>query len=231
MDMSRIEKIDDTRWTVLMGPGEHRAPVILFGTESLLLAMDDKVLEQILNTSRLPGLEGSAMTMPDAHWGYGFPIGGVAAFDAERGGVVSAGGVGFDISCGIRTLRSNLSVDTASPDFERLADELFFRIPAGVGEGGETVLFPGEIRQVMEGGAVWAVREGYGIPEDLEFIEEKGRMGGARSRIMCRIRRSSASRVKWELWGPEIIIWRSRASSAFMIPRSPGPSEFSPDRY
>lgn len=86
MDMSRIEKIDDTRWTVLMGPGEDRAPVILFGTESLLLAMDDKVLEQILNTSRLPGLEGSAMTMPDAHWGYGFPIVGGGRLRCREGG-------------------------------------------------------------------------------------------------------------------------------------------------
>jgi len=180
MDMSRLEKVDAARWEVFPEPGEDRAPVVLFGTEPLLRAMDDKVLEQILNTARLPGLAGYAMTMPDAHWGYGFPIGGVAAFDPRKGGVISAGGVGFDISCGIRTLGTDLTFDLAKPSLEILADELFSRVPAGVGEGGAFKLSPGELDHALSEGALWAVRQGYGEADDLEFVEEGGCMPGAR---------------------------------------------------
>jgi tRNA-splicing ligase RtcB len=141
--------------------------------------MDDKVLEQITNVSRLPGLVGCAMTMPDAHWGYGFPIGGVAAFDPEQGGIISAGGVGFDISCGIRCLRGNLAVDEVAPHIEALANELFRAIPAGVGEGGNLRLTPADLDEVMRAGARWAVSRGYGTADDLEFVEERGTMSGA----------------------------------------------------
>src|SRR5579884_7563 len=134
MDLKRLQRIDEYTWTVPLAPGERRAPVLLFGSEALLRSMDDKVLEQIVNVAKLPGLVGAAMAMPDAHWGYGFPIGGVAAFAPEAGGVISAGGVGFDISCGIRCLRTNLSFDTVRPRLEALADALFETIPAGVGE-------------------------------------------------------------------------------------------------
>ncbi len=179
MDLSKLEKIDKYTWTVPLKPGEKRAPVVLYGTEELLRSMDDKVLEQITNVAKLPGIVGKAMTMPDAHWGYGFPIGGVAAFDPEEGGIISAGGVGFDISCGIRCLRTDLSLRDLEPYAERLADELYKTIPAGVGEEGEIKLSPKELDRVLEGGAEWAVREGYGVPEDLEYIEEHGRMEGA----------------------------------------------------
>src|SRR5512147_1619252 len=108
MDLARLQQLDPWSWSVPLGPGERRGEVRLYGSAQLLSTMDNKVLEQITNVARLPGLVGCAMTMPDAHWGYGFPIGGVAAFDPERGGIISAGGVGFDISCGIRCLRSNL---------------------------------------------------------------------------------------------------------------------------
>ena len=107
MDLTRFRELDSLSWTVPPAPGESRHEVKLYGSRELLQTMDDKVLEQITNVARLPGLVGAAMTMPDAHWGYGFPIGGVAAFDAERGGIISAGGVGFDISCGIRCLRTD----------------------------------------------------------------------------------------------------------------------------
>lgn len=180
MDLSRLEMVRECVWTVLEGPGERRAPVILFGTDSLLRAMDDKVLEQILNTARLPGLVGSAMTMPDAHWGYGFPIGGVAAFDPDRGGVISAGGVGFDISCGIRTLKTDLAIERASEGFDRLADELYSVIPAGVGEESKIRLSSGELERAMDGGAAWAVLQGYGDKTDLDFVEERGCIAGAR---------------------------------------------------
>ena len=180
MDLSLLEKLDDARWTVKPGPGEKRGSVILFGTEALLAAMDEKVLEQILNTSRLPGLFGPAMTMPDAHWGYGFPIGGVAAFDPEKGGIVSAGGVGFDISCGIRTLRTTLTLDRIRNSLKTLADELFRRVPAGVGEESPIALSLPELEKVMEEGAAWAVARGYGDSSDLVWIEEGGCMAGAR---------------------------------------------------
>lgn len=179
MDMSRLRKLNDYCWTAPLTPGEGRGPVLLYGSEPLLVSMDDKVLEQITNVARLPGLVGAAMTMPDAHWGYGFPIGGVAAFDADQGGIISAGGVGFDISCGIRTLRSNLMLHEVDGKLEALADALYHRIPAGVGEEGELKLSTAELDAVLLEGAEWAVRHGYGDPEDLEYIEERGRMGGA----------------------------------------------------
>ncbi|MCB0573419.1 MAG: RtcB family protein, partial [Saprospiraceae bacterium] len=119
------------------------------------------------------------MTMPDAHWGYGFPIGGVAAFDAEQGGVISAGGVGFDISCGIRCLRSNLKLQDAVTQFSDLADQLYKTIPAGVGEEGSIKMGQKVLDQVLNGGAQWAVKQGYGLAVDLEYIEEQGCVAGA----------------------------------------------------
>jgi tRNA-splicing ligase RtcB len=118
--------------------------------------------------------------MPDAHWGYGFPIGGVAAFDPRAGGVISAGGVGFDISCGVRTLLTGLSFEDLKEVKESLAESLFRRIPAGVGSRGAIHLGRREMNSMLEGGARWAVGEGYGLPEDLERIEARGRIEGAR---------------------------------------------------
>jgi tRNA-splicing ligase RtcB len=129
--------------------------------------------------ARLPGLVGAAMTMPDAHWGYGFPIGGVAAFDAARGGIVSAGGVGFDISCGIRCLRTDLTLAEIVPRLEPLADGLFRDIPAGVGEGGHIRLDMAELDRALTGGAAWAVEQGYGEAADLGFVEQDGCARGA----------------------------------------------------
>jgi len=118
------------------------------------------------------------MTMPDAHWGYGFPIGGVAAFDPEAGGIISAGGVGFDISCGIRCLRTNLQLTDVAGELPSLARELSENIPAGVGEEGDIKLSQEALDEVMTGGARWAVEHGYGSAADLEFIEEGGRVAG-----------------------------------------------------
>lgn len=179
MNLDQLRQLQPYLWSLPRQPREERADVLLYGSAPLLVSMDDKVLEQIADVARLPGLAGSAMTMPDAHWGYGFPIGGVAAFDAQRGGIISAGGVGFDISCGIRCLRSNLNISNALPEFGRLADTLFKAIPAGVGEEGNLKLNPAQIDQVLQEGAHWAVKEGYGNAADLEYIEEGGRMSGA----------------------------------------------------
>jgi tRNA-splicing ligase RtcB len=177
MDTSRLQSIDPWTWVVPREDSRHEAR--LYGSKDLLAAMDDKVLEQITNVAKLPGLVGAALAMPDAHWGYGFPIGGVAAFDPEAGGIVSAGGVGFDISCGIRCLRTNLTADDIATRAGKLADALLRDIPAGVGVEGDIKLSTDEIDAVMEGGARWAVAEGYGEPEDLAFIEEHGCVAGA----------------------------------------------------
>jgi tRNA-splicing ligase RtcB len=179
VDLGRLKEINPWCFSLTQLPGEERAPVRLYANAELLRGMDAKVLEQIANVARLPGLVGAAMTMPDAHWGYGFPIGGVAAFDADQGGIISAGGVGFDISCGIRCLRTNLDLQSIAPRLPRLADELFRAIPAGVGEEGQIKLSPGELDAVMRGGAQWALRHGYGEAADLDYIEERGCVAGA----------------------------------------------------
>ena len=179
MDLQRLRQIDEYRWTVSAPPGGSCGPVVLYGTRALFESMDDKVIEQITNVARLPGLAGAAMTMPDAHWGYGFPIGGVAAFDPDEGGIISAGGVGFDISCGIRCLRTNLRWEEIAGKAWELSEALFHDIPAGVGEEGLLKLGTAGIDDVLVGGAAWAVAEGYGTPADLEFVEEHGRAKGA----------------------------------------------------
>jgi len=134
-----------------------RVPAIIYGTEDLIGDMDHKVYEQIRNVASLPGIQKAAYAMPDAHWGYGFPIGGVAAFDPDEGGVVSAGGVGFDISCGVRTLHTGLTVSEIEPLKTRLADALAQAVPAGLGRGGRIRLGEAEMDAMLAGGARWAV--------------------------------------------------------------------------
>lgn len=164
--------------------GSMRVPVVIYADEPLLRDMDDKVLEQAVNVASLPGIQKASFAMPDAHWGYGFPVGGVAAFDAEAGGVVSAGGVGFDISCGVRTILTGLTRRDIEPVKERLAESLFRRIPAGVGSTGSLHLGPADMDDMLRGGARWAVDRGHGRPEDLERIEEHGCMEGAEPRAV-----------------------------------------------
>jgi tRNA-splicing ligase RtcB len=178
MDASLLERRDQCQWVLPPGNG-RRVPVVIFATEELLREMDQKVLEQASNVATLPGIQKASYVMPDAHWGYGFPIGGVAAFDPEQDGVVSAGGVGFDISCGVRTLLTELTKKDLLPKAEKLADKLFQVIPAGVGSRGKIRLSGKEMDQMLSGGARWALERGYGLPEDLERIEEKGCMPGA----------------------------------------------------
>ncbi|HWI14534.1 MAG TPA: RtcB family protein [Burkholderiales bacterium] len=179
MDLARLARIDEYTWSVPRAAAEQRAEVRLYGSAPLLASMDEKVLEQIVNVALLPGLVGCAMTMPDAHWGYGFPIGGVAAFDPERGGIISAGGVGFDISCGIRCLRTGVKWTDVLPSAQVLSDSLFRDIPAGVGEEGKLKPAPDEIDEVLACGAQWAVKKGYGEAADLEYVEEQGCVPGA----------------------------------------------------
>jgi tRNA-splicing ligase RtcB len=142
--------------------------------------MDRKVYEQAVNVAALPGIVKASYAMPDAHWGYGFPIGGVAAFDPEEGGVVSAGGVGFDISCGVRCLHTGLSRDDIMQIQAPLAHELSRAIPAGLGSTGTIHLDEDEMDAMLAGGAAWAVQRGWGESVDLERIEERGQMKHAK---------------------------------------------------
>ncbi len=179
MDLQKFTQLSETEWRVEAFDG-MRVPGVIFGTEELIRQMDQKVFEQLINVACLPGIVKAAYAMPDAHWGYGFPIGGVAAFDPDRGGVVSAGGVGFDISCGVRSLRTGLRVEDVQSVKARLADVLFRRIPAGVGSRGRLRLDRFDVDAMLCGGAQWAVERGYGVKQDLERIEERGCMKGAK---------------------------------------------------
>ncbi len=178
MDLHLLEKVNDTEWRI-PPHGPMRVPGVLFADETLLRAMDGKVYEQLCNVAGLPGIVEAAYAMPDAHWGYGFPIGGVAAFDPREGGVISAGGVGFDISCGVRTLHTGLKRAAVEKHKETLAAVLYNSIPAGVGSTGSIRLSAREMDAMLEGGARWAVQQGYGEAADLERTEEHGCMAGA----------------------------------------------------
>ena len=167
--------------------GAMRVPGRIFASRDLVDALDEKVREQLANVAALPGIVGASLAMPDAHWGYGFPIGGVAAFDPDRGGIVSAGGVGFDISCGVRTFTTGMKAADIGDRLETVAHDLYRTVPAGVGWGGAVKLTIAELDEALAGGAVWAVEKGWGEAEDLERIEEGGRMEGAEpSRVSHR---------------------------------------------
>jgi tRNA-splicing ligase RtcB len=178
MELSRLQQQAENQWRIAPY-GKMRVPAIIYASEALIRDMDDKVYEQVTNVAKLPGIVKASYAMPDAHWGYGFPIGGVAAFDAAKGGVISAGGVGFDISCGVRTLHTGLTLDQVEPVKERLADALFSKIPAGVGSTGKLSLNQKEMDAMLTGGAKWAVGIGYGRREDLQRVEEDGCIPGA----------------------------------------------------
>lgn len=178
MDLKQFDQTAPYTWQIPRS-GNMRVPAIILADEALLADMDEKVGEQIRNVACLPGIVRAAYAMPDAHWGYGFPIGGVAAFDPEEGGVVSAGGVGFDISCGVRLLTTDLTAEDIRGQHEAFAHELSRSIPAGVGSHGRIRLEEPEMSAMLSGGARWAVQQGYGFAEDLSRIEEGGRMAGA----------------------------------------------------
>lgn len=164
--------------------GAMRVPAVIYASEPLIRAMDDKVRQQASNVATLPGIVAGSFAMPDAHWGYGFPIGGVAAFDAAQGGVVSAGGVGFDISCGVRCLLTGLRRDDVLARQRALADTLFARIPAGVGSTGQIRLNAEAMDDMLTGGARWAVERGWGRASDLERIEEHGQVLHAKPKFV-----------------------------------------------
>jgi tRNA-splicing ligase RtcB len=178
MDANRLDQVSDVEWR-LPASGPMRVPAILFSDEELLRDMDDNVLEQLRNVASLPGIVHAALAMPDAHSGYGFPVGGVGAFDPEAGGIVSAGGVGFDISCGVRTLLTGLSAADVRPRLAELVERLFAQVPAGVGSTGALRVAGRDMDAMLCGGAHWAVERGFGNPTDLARIEDGGCVGGA----------------------------------------------------
>ncbi|MBI4050884.1 MAG: RtcB family protein [Elusimicrobia bacterium] len=173
-----FRKIDDYRWE-LPKTGQMRVPGLVYTSEKMLSKIErERVAEQVANVATLPGIVGYSLAMPDAHWGYGYPVGGVSAMEVGDG-VISPGGIGYDISCGVRLLRSNLMAEDVRPHIPKLMDTLFHAVPSGVGSEGHISLNKQEMQQVFKKGARWAVEKGYGDREDLETIEDGGFLEGA----------------------------------------------------
>jgi tRNA-splicing ligase RtcB len=179
MDINLLERRSEYEWEIAPR-GAMRVPAVIYASEALIRDMDHKVYEQAVNVATLPGIVKASYAMPDAHWGYGFPIGGVAAFDPDDGGVVSAGGVGFDVSCGVRCLHTGLARADILAVQKDLAEMLYYRIPAGVGSTGAIHLDDQQMEAMLTGGAKWAVERGWGSSEDLDRIEEHGQMKHAK---------------------------------------------------
>ena len=175
-----LVQLDEYRW-LIPKHGKMRVDGLVFADAGLMQSMrGDEALQQVANVAQLPGIVGRSIGMPDIHWGYGFAIGGVAAFDPERGGVISPGGVGYDINCGVRLLRSTVTRDELRPRLRTLMDRLYETVPAGVGKGYEKfVLAPKELTRVLTRGAAWAVEKGLGVDADLGHIEDRGTIAGA----------------------------------------------------
>ena len=175
-----LTKIDDYRWEI---PSSYKAgmkvPGLIYTDEDMLVHIkEEEAIEQVANVAFLPGIVSRSLAMPDIHWGYGFPIGGVAATRVSDG-VISPGGVGFDINCGVRLLRTNLIEEEVRPRIGALVDALFRNIPSGVGSQGKLRLDQRQMESVLRKGAKWAVEQGYGEARDLEVTEEQGGMKGA----------------------------------------------------
>ena len=181
LEMHQLEKLDDYRWLVPRGtkPGMLTDALIFTSEQMLADLLKDLSLEQAINVAMLPGIVGRSLAMPDIHQGYGFPIGGVAATDPAEGGVISPGGVGFDINCGVRLLSSSLSLDEVRPKIRDLVNQLFRDIPCGTGQKGNLGLSHLDLEHVLQEGAAWMVSQGYGRAEDLACCEESGKIEGA----------------------------------------------------
>jgi tRNA-splicing ligase RtcB len=179
--IEKLEKIDDYRWMIPRStkPG-MLTDALIYTDESMLRDLaKDLSLEQAVNVAMLPGIVGRSMAMPDVHQGYGFPIGGVAATDPAEGGVISPGGVGFDINCGVRLLGSSLQLEETRPRIRDLVNQLFRDVPCGAGREGEIQISYSDLDQVLNHGAAWMVQRNYGDPDDLIRCEENGAMDGA----------------------------------------------------
>lgn len=176
-----IEKIDEFRWRI---PKSYKTGMrvdgIIYADDKMIGDIrNDKAAEQVANVAMLPGIVKHSLAMPDIHWGYGFPIGGVAATDVDAGGVISPGGVGFDINCGVRMIKTNLKEDELKPKLKDLVYALYNDVPAGVGSKGDIRISEKEERKLLVEGSKWVVEHGYGRQEDLDCTEERGAVKGA----------------------------------------------------
>jgi len=181
-------------------PRSHRScmstSAVIYSDDKMIQSVkQDNAPEQAANVACMPGIVGKSLAMPDIHWGYGFPIGGVAAFDAEKG-VISPGGIGYDINCGVKLVRTNLAIEDVKKDVKQLIDTIFENVPSGVGEKGKIRLTPRQIDDVLEGGAGWAVSQGYGWEKDMESCEENGCMKTAdASKVQERAKQRGAPQL------------------------------------
>jgi hypothetical protein len=215
MDMARLQKLSEFAWRIPRS-GAMRVPVIIYGDEGLIRDMDEKVREQAVNVATLPGIVGASYAMPDAHWGYGFPIGGVAAFDPAEGGVISAGGVGFDISCGVRTLLTGIKCADIEPIKVQIADALFAAVPAGLGSTGRIRLSEHEMDAMLEGGDTDGKTTWTGSRNMAEWK--------ALAPIAFRSAQNFASARRWGRWVPAIITSKSRKWPGCSTKKQGGPS-------
>ena len=176
-----IKQLEEAVWELPTSfKNGMNVPARIYATKKLLEAMDSGVFEQVSNMACLPGLQKYTMAMPDAHWGYGFCIGGVAAMDAENG-VISPGGIGFDVNCGMKLLTTNLTINDVKPKIKELVDTLFSSVPSGVGCKGFVKLNNNEFNNLMEEGVKWCINNNYGWKEDLDRIESNGKIDWADS--------------------------------------------------
>ncbi len=177
---AQLRQVSPTVWELPVSYKEGmRVPARIIATRQLVEQLDQGVYDQVSNVACLPGIVDYALCMPDGHWGYGFPIGGAAATDPAVGGVISPGGIGFDVNCGMRLVRTNLTAQEIQPHLKALVDRLFERVPAGVGSSGFIGLNAREFCEAVEQGAGWCLARGYGWPEDLRHTEEQGCIRGA----------------------------------------------------
>ncbi|MDI9646358.1 MAG: RtcB family protein [Archaeoglobales archaeon] len=181
-----LKKITDFKWEL---PKSYKAgmrvPAYFYINRKLMQALEKDAVEQAANVATMPGIQKASLVMPDVHVGYGFPIGGVGAFSMEEG-VVSPGGVGFDINCGVRLLRSNLKVEDVRKNIKKLIDELFVAVPSGVGSEGRLRVSDKDLDEIFVSGAEWAIEKGYGDEKDLKRCEEEGAMDGARGEVVSK---------------------------------------------
>jgi tRNA-splicing ligase RtcB len=176
-----LEQVGPCHWRIPRSYREDmRVDGLIFADETLIAQIKkDQGPEQVANVATLPGIQKASLAMPDIHWGYGFAIGGVAATDPEEGGVISPGGVGYDINCGVRLLRTNLDWDTVKGRIRPLVDQLFRDIPTGVGQTGRYLFDKPRLKRLMEQGSAYVIEQGWGTARDLEFTEAAGRLEGA----------------------------------------------------
>jgi tRNA-splicing ligase RtcB len=176
----KLIKMDGNRWKIPQDfmPG-MRTDAVIFANDTMISQIrEDNAPQQAANVACLPGIVGTSMAMPDIHWGYGFPIGGVAAVDANEGSI-SPGGIGFDINCGVRLIKTDLSLEDLGGNVKTLVDELYRNVPSGLGSKGLTRIGPKEIEEILQNGSRWAVENGFGWEKDLDVTEENGTMASA----------------------------------------------------